>query len=396
MPETSTESRRPYDLVVFGATGFTGQKTAEYLARSAPATVRWAIAGRSLKKLEALKMRLVAIDERCRTVGLVEARVDDPASLARMARDARVLLTTVGPFIDYGEPVVRACVDEGTDYIDSTGEPNFVNLLLARYSERAESRNVRVVPSCGLDSIPADLGAYFTIQKLPAGKPIRLSGYLKLKGTFSGGTEQSAIKSLAPPPEPLTVPVRTPSHGRKVRVELSKIRRRPDLRGWSAPLPTIDASVVARSASTIDRYGPDFSYAHHVVHPSFVVMVLALWVFGSLAFLARFAPIRAVLLSLVKKSGEGPTDEQMQRAWFKLRFEAECDGRLLRTEVSGGDPGYGETSKMLAESALCLVEDRQLLPARAGVLTPAEAMGDVLLARLQRAGLRFEVLGDAA
>jgi short subunit dehydrogenase-like uncharacterized protein len=165
--------------------------------------------------------------------------------------------------------------------------------------------------------------------------------------------------------------------------------------GWSAPLPTIDAAVVLRSATSLDRYGPDFSYAHHVIHPSFLVMLAAFWFFGSIAFWVRFGPFRALLLKMAKKSGDGPSDEQMSRSWFRMRFEAECAGQTITTEVSGGDPGYGETSKMLAESALCLAQDRASLPDRAGVLTPVEAMGEPLLGRLQRAGLKFDVLGSA-
>jgi short subunit dehydrogenase-like uncharacterized protein len=387
-----TEMTRKYDIVVFGATGFTGGKTAEYLARNAPPEVRWAIAGRSQQKLESVKAKLTALDGRCENIGTIQASVDDPGSLARMAAQTRVLLTTVGPFIDYGEPVARACIEQGTDYVDSTGEPQFVQMLLRRYAEEAQRRNVRIVPSCGFDSIPADLGALFTVNHLPRGQPIRLSGYVRMKGSFSGGTEQSAIKSLAPPLERVDPVTPTVSAGRRVRLVTSRIERPPELNAWTAPLPTIDASVVLRSAATLDPYGPDFSYAHNAVHGTLVNLVLAFLVFGSLAFFARFAPLRAIFLKLVKKSGEGPTDEQMSQSWFKVRFIAQCAGQTLQTEVSGGDPGYGETSKMLAEAALCLVQDRDSLPARAGVLTPAEAMGEALLGRLQRAGLRFVVL----
>jgi short subunit dehydrogenase-like uncharacterized protein len=383
---------RAYDITIFGATGFTGGMTAEYLARHAAPDLRWAIAGRSEHKLTAVKARLLAIDPAAERVGCVLASLDDPESLQRMAAQTRVLVTTVGPFIEYGEPVVRACIEQATDYIDSTGEPNFMQLLLARYAEAAASRKVRLVPSCGFDSIPADLGAFFTVRQLPRDQPITLSGYLSLKATFSGGTEQSAIMSWAPPPERLSVPAPTATHGRRVRLFHSKVARRPDLAGWTAPLPTIDGSVVLRSAASIERYGPDFSYAHNAVHASLGMLIAAACVFGLASFLARFSVLRALFLKMVKKSGEGPSREQMQQSWFKLRFIAECAGQKLETEVSGGDPGYVETSKMLAESALCLAFDREQLPLRFGVLTPAQAMGERLLERLQAAGLSFRVL----
>lgn len=386
-----SEAARPYEIVVFGATGFTGGLTAEYLARHAPADLRWAIAGRSQAKLDAVKQRLLALAGAARELGTVQASVDDPASLSRMAAQTRVLLTTVGPFADYGEPVVRACVEQGTDYVDSTGEPGFVDMLLERYAAEAARRGVRLVPSCGLDSIPADLGAFFTVAQLPPGQPIRMAGYLRLQARFSGGTERSAIKALGttrpvwPPPPPKA------TGGRHAEVLAGKIERLPEL-GWVTPMPTIDGPIVVRSAAALDRYGPDFRYAHHAVHGSLAVMLLAGVFFGVLALLARVPPLRALILMFAQKSGQGPSDEVRAKSWFKLRFIAESGGKKVQTEVSGGDPGYGETSKMLAESALCLARDRERLPARAGVLTTAEAMGEPLLERLQRAGLKFEVL----
>lgn len=383
---------REFDLIVFGATGFTGGMTAEYLAQHAPRELRWAIAGRSLDKLDVVKARLLAIDPRHAAVKTVRASVEDPASLQRMAASTRVLITTVGPFIDYGEPVAAACIEAGADYIDSTGEPHFVSLLLGRYAERARQAGVRVVPSCGFDAIPADLGALFTVEKLPRDKPIRLAGFMRLEGVFSGGTERSALKAWVPPRDPVTAPVPVPSHGRRVSLVLDKPRKHAEFDKWITPLETVDGPTVQRSAASLDVYGPDFTYSHNVVHASFAHLLAAGLMFGGARLLVRLAPARELLLRMVKKPGVGPTREQMDKAWFKLRFIAESDGKVVRTEVSGGDPGYKETSKMLAESGLCLALDRLQLPLRNGVLTTAEAMGDLLIARLQRAGMSFRVL----
>src|ERR1041385_711159 len=188
---------RDFDVILLGATGFTGRKTAEYLARHAPEGFRWAIAGRRRHKLESLRDALVAMNGARSIPDVVEASVDDEASLLRAAEGTRVLLTTVGPFSDYGEPVVRACVAAGTDYIDSTGEPAFVERIAERYADEAQKRGVRLVPSSGFDSAVADLGAFFTVRQLPSNRPIRLNGYPALPAVFSGGTERSAIKSLA-------------------------------------------------------------------------------------------------------------------------------------------------------------------------------------------------------
>jgi short subunit dehydrogenase-like uncharacterized protein len=339
-----------------------------------------------------VKARLCALNPGCAAVGCVEASVNDLESLQRMAARTRVLITTVGPFIDYGEPVVRACIEQRTDYIDSTGEPNFIQRLLGSYAQIAAQSGVRLVPSCGFDAIPADLGALFTVQQLPSDQPIKLAGYVSFKAQFSGGTERSAIKSWTPPDERIVAQALPAPNGRRVAPLPPKIERRPELGKWSSPLPTVDGPLVLRSAASLPRYGPDFQYSHNALHPSFGVLLAAGVVFGLLGFLARWTPMRELLLKLVKKSGEGPSQATMDQSWFKLRFIAECEGKILQTEVSGGDPGYAETSKMLAESGMCLAQDRESLPPLAGVLTPAQAMGEVLLARLQRAGLSFRVV----
>jgi short subunit dehydrogenase-like uncharacterized protein len=159
------------------------------------------------------------------------------------------------------------------------------------------------------------------------------------------------------------------------------------------PLPTIDGAIVRRSAAALDRYGPDFTYGHNMVARSLGTIVALSAGVGGVALLAPLPPTRKLLLK-IKAPGEGPDEAKRARSWFRVRFVGEGGGVRVVTEVSGGDPGYGETSKMLAESAMCLALDRASLPARSGVLTPAEAMGDVLLERLQRAGLRFSVVAS--
>ena len=185
---------RTYDIVAFGATGFTGKLVAQYLAASEE-SFRWAIAGRSADKLAAVKDELGLSDE----VGVIEADSGDPASLAAMAEQTRVVLTTVGPFQKYGEPVVAACVASGTDYVDITGEPEFVNDLIRRHDEPARDAGVHIVNCCGFDSIPHDLGAYMMVQelhKLSNGSPVRLEGFVSASGKFSGGTWQSAVNAM--------------------------------------------------------------------------------------------------------------------------------------------------------------------------------------------------------
>jgi short subunit dehydrogenase-like uncharacterized protein len=259
-------SDRPHDVVLFGATGFTGALTAEYLVANA-GEARVALAGRDREKLEKLDTGLP----------LLHADAEDPGSLREMAESARVVITTVGPYIKYGEPLVAGCAEAGTDYVDLTGEPEFVDRMYIRHDAMAQETGARIVHCCGFDSIPHDLSVYFTVQQLPEGAPIKVEGFVRAE--------------LAPP---------------------------------------------------------------------------------------------------ARKPGEGPSPEERAKAWFKVRFTGEGGGRWLATEVSGGDPGYGETAKMLAESALCLAHDE--LPPTAGQVTTAVAVGDALIERLRSAGIAFEVL----
>jgi short subunit dehydrogenase-like uncharacterized protein len=277
--------------------------------------------------------------------------------------------------------------------VDLTGEPEFVDLMWLRYHDRAVATGARIVHSCGFDSIPYDLGVLYTVDQLPEGVPLHVDGFVRAGGTFSGGTYHSAINAAAR----LRFAMRNASarkrleqrpSGRTVRGAGGKPHRDADAGGWAVPFPTIDPQTVLRSARALPRYGPDFSYSHYVVVKQLPVLVGMGVGAGAVIALAQLKPTRDLLLKL-KDPGEGPTPEQREKAWFKVKMVGEGGGKRVVAEVSGGDPGYGETSKMLAESALCLAHDD--LPERAGQLTPAVAMGDALTKRLQAAGIRFEI-----
>ena len=385
---------REYDIVVFGATGFTGALTAEYLAHRAPATTRWALAGRNREKLEGVRRRLAEISPTSAQLPLVTADTGDASSMRKLAESTRVVITTVGPYIKYGEPVVAACAAAGTSYVDLTGEPEFVDLMWLRYHEQAQQTGARLIHSCGFDSIPYDLGALFAVQRLPEGVPIKLEGFVRAGGTFSGGTYHSALHIMGRLRQGMKVAAERKQReprpdGRRVRGVQGKPHRDDEAGGWVAPFPTIDPQTVLRSARALDRYGPDFSYSHYVVVKQLPVLVGMGVGAGAVVALAQLKPTRDLLLKL-KDPGEGPTPEQREKAWFKVKMVGEGGGKRVVAEVSGGDPGYGETSKMLAESALCLAHDD--LPDRAGQLTPAVAMGQPLIDRLTRAGIEFKVV----
>ena len=386
---------RPFDIVVFGATGFTGGLTAEYLAKNAPANLRWALAGRNAAKLEAVRARLAEINPACAQLALLSADASDADSIHKVAQATRCVITTVGPYILHGEALVAACAAAGTDYVDLTGEPEFVDLMWLRHHEQAKASGARLVHCCGFDSIPHDLGAYFTVKQLPEGVPLQVEGFVRAGGTFSAGTYHSAINAFHRARGYLKVRSERISKesrpaGRKVGGTHGGVRKA--FGKWAVPFPTIDPQVVKRSAAALDRYGPEFRYGHYLLLANLGQVAGLIGGASALFALAQPKFGRDWLLSK-KSSGEGPSQEQREKAWFKVRFEGSGGGKTVTTEVSGGDPGYGETSKMLAESALCLCFDD--VPKDGGQKTPAQAMGDALIARLQKAGIEFKVTAAA-
>ncbi|WP_371618818.1 trans-acting enoyl reductase family protein [Streptomyces sp. NBC_00454] len=390
--EPRTEARE-YDVVLFGATGFVGALTAEYLAVHAPADCRWALAGRDLAKLERLRERLTALDPRCADLPLLRADAQDAGALRQLAASTRVLATTVGPYVWYGAELVAACAAAGTDYADLTGEPEFVDRMYVEHDARARETGARIVHACGFDSIPADLGAYFTVGHLPAGVPLTVDGFLRSNALFSGGTLTTLLTAMSRGPQNLAAARARRLHeprllGRRVRGPVGAPRFSRETGAWALPLPTLDPQVVARSAASLERYGPDFRYRHYASVRHLPVAVGGTAAVGATAALAQIPPVRQWLADRWEP-GQGPDAERRARSWFTVRFVGEGGGRRVFTEVSGGDPGYGETAKMLAESALCLAYDA--LPELSGQLTTAVAMGDALLDRLQKAGIRFRV-----
>lgn len=380
---------RPFDVVLFGATGFTGGLTADYLAAHAPEGLRWAIAGRNADKLAAVRERL-GVD-----VEVLVADSTDDAALADVARRARVVVTTVGPYLQHGAPLVAACAEAGTDYLDLTGEPEFVDRMYLEHHRTAERTGARLVHACGFDSVPHDLGAYFTVRQLPSDQPITLRGVVRSAGTFSGGTFHSALDQFARARDmKRTYAARRraegrPDDGRSSRSVGGRPHRDPVLGYWLLPLPTIDPIVVARSGAALEAYGPRFRYSHWAGTKTLRYAAGGVVGVGALSLAAQVRPVRDFLKGKVPQ-GSGPDASRREKSWFTVDFVGEAGGRTVRTRVAGGDPGYTETAKMLAEAALCLALDDN--PETSGQVTPAVAMGDALLDRLQAAGITFSVV----
>ncbi|MEV6414034.1 saccharopine dehydrogenase NADP-binding domain-containing protein [Kribbella sp. NPDC051718] len=377
---------RPYDVVIFGATGFTGELTAQYLAKNAPAELKWALAGRNSTKLEAVRSKL-GVD-----VDLLIADVDDAVSLKKIAEAARIVVTTVGPYVRYGEPLVAACAEAGTDYLDLTGESEFVDRMYVAYNAKAVETGARIIHCCGFDSIPYDLGVQYTVEQLPKNVPIKVDGMIRAGGKPSGGTLHTVITALSRGKQNLDAHrarrrAQPRPEGRSVKVVTGRIHRSQGF--WAVPLPTVDPQIVANSAVLLDEYGPDFRYSHFAAVKQLPVVAGGIAGIGLLAVAAQIPPARKAILSRIK-TGEGPSEDRRAKSWFKARFVGEGGGKRVVTEVSGGDPGYGETAKMLAECALSLALDS--LPETSGQVTTASAMGPALRRRLVAAGIKFEIL----
>lgn len=386
----ASNSSQDFDIVLVGATGFTGGLVATYLANHAPASLRWAIAGRNAERLATVAAGLTGIHP---PDGELVVDVDRPETVDALVERTGLVATTVGPYLEHGEPLVAACAASGTDYLDITGEPEFVDRMYLRYHEQATDTGARLVHCCGFDSIPHDLGAYFTVQQLPDDAPITLDGYVRAGGRPSGGTFHSAVNVFSRLRQARTAArdrrAAEPDTGARQARAATPLPGHRD--GWTLPMPTIDPEIVVRSAQALEAYGPDFTYRHHVEVerlPTAAAMALGM---PTLVGIAQFAPTRNLLLRQLAQ-GEGPTVEQRAKGWFEVTFVGRSGDRTVRTQVRGGDPGYTETAKMLAETAMSLVEDDHA--PLAGQVTTAQAGGNALIDRLVAAGMTFQVLED--
>ncbi len=408
--------QRAHDIVVFGATGFVGKLLAEYLAEHGPAEAKVALAGRSQEKLEKVRSELPSA---ARDWALVVADSSDPESLAAMARDARVVATTVGPYSKYGMPVVDACIAARTDYCDLTGEVLFVNETKGRH-EDAEKGGARIVHSVGFDSIPSDLGVYLLHERAKEDDTGDLTEtklvVTAMKGGASGGTIASlkgtvdeaktdkASRRALGDPYALCPDRSAEPHGRD-EGDRRGIGRDDDLGQWVGPfvMATYNTRIVRRSNSLLGHaYGKDFRYQELTglgTGPLAPVKGVALaGGLGALAGGLAVPPTRKVLDKVLPDPGEGPSEEAREKGFFKIKIHARTSSgaKYVARVAAQGDPGYKATALMMGESALCLALDRDKLPDRAGVLTPATAMDGALVDRLRAAGMTFEVEREAA
>jgi short subunit dehydrogenase-like uncharacterized protein len=408
-------SGRDHDLVVLGATGFVGRLLAAYLAREAPLGMRVALAGRSWDRLEAVRSGLPVAG---REWPLVVCDATDPADVGELAHSSRVVVTTVGPYSRYGLPLVRACAEAGTHYADLTGEVLFVRDAIDAAHETAVRSGARLVNACGFDSIPSDLGVHLLHREA---ERLGLGGLgdttllvTRMSGGISGGTvdtTRSQIDAVRADPsrrwvlhDPFALSTdRAGEPDRAGQRDAMYVYRDAATGRWTAPwmMASFNSRIVRRSDSLLGHaYGPDFRYREAVGFGRGTQGQLqAYGVAAALgtAYAALSNPLTRPLADRVMPTpGQGPGEKARDEGYFRVELRTTTDaGRRLSAVVSAkGDPGYAATAVMLGESGLCLAEDGDRLGSGGGVLTPAVAMGDVLVERLRIAGMTLTILKE--
>ena len=402
---------RKLDLILLGATGFVGRLTAEYLAGHAPPGLRIGLAGRSERRLAEMR---ASLDAAAQVWPLLTADSTDPRNAQVLARTAGVIATTVGPYRRLGLPLAMACAEAGTDYADLTGEVLFIRQTMGSCHQAAVRTGARIVHSCGFDSVPSDLGVLLAHHAASADDAGDLEDttlvVTALRGGISGGTLASGLgqiddmrastgnRRIVADPYALS-PERAAEPALGDERELSWARYDPGLGQWTGPflMAGFNTRVVRRSNALQGwAYGRQFRYREVTgfgAGPAAPARALAVTA-ALTALLAGVAlrPSRALLRSALPKPGEGPGDKTRRTGFFRIEVHTRTSSgaRYLTTVAARGDPGYAATAVMLAESALCLALDRDRLPDRAGVLTPATAMGATLAGRLRAAGQTYE------
>jgi len=383
---------REYQIILYGATGFTGRLCAEYLKNNYP-EIKWAIAGRDRQKLEALKNSL---DLKCE---IFLASGEDKESIDKFVSKTKVVLSTAGPFARYSNLVVKSCIENRTHYTDITGENHWVKDLIDEYHEKASEEGTRIIPSCGYDSIPSDMGVFYSVHQM--GKPVKkITVYHSGQGGVSGGTTETMF-TIGPLPKEkrdpfLLNPQNSVSESQrnlsKDGFEIQKIENTDSYSGIGL-MSFANTRVVRRSSALYDAdqnsYGSDFIFKELGSYPSKkAARIASLGLI--LAFLVISTPLRHLIRRFLPKPGDGPDKETRENGWFKGLFKVEAeDGEIKYFQIYGdGDPGYKATAQMVCESAITLAISDELVVG--GVLTSAYGLGNPLLDRLINSGIKFE------
>lgn len=377
-------NERPFDVIITGVTGFSGRLLVQYFARRIDHDLKWAIAGRDEGRLRKLREWLGAEH---RDVKIQVVEVCDDENAATLAGMARVILTAVGPYDELGEPLVRACAQLGTDYVDITGEPNFVTRMHQKYHEVALKSGALIVHCCGFDSIPADIGAYLTAVNLPSGGAKTVSCQVQTRGGLSGGTWASLLKVMRETPQQTSDAPFMGTDSKTPWVQTAPYSRHSLLK-----LPTIDPLIVRRSSRIHPQvYGEAFEYKHFLKlqNRGQAYMIIAGVI--ALRIMTRIPQVFELLRRL-HPAGAGPSIDQRKAGGYQLRFFGHTPGKRVILEVQGSNDAYTDTGRMASECAILLVTRRKDLPTQAGITTPVGAFGRLLSTPLIAAGIRLVLL----
>ena len=398
---------KEFDIIIWGATGFTGRLVAEYIFKNySSEKLNWAIAGRDKKKL--INVRDEIADK---NVPIIIADSFDEMSLTKMTQKTKVICSTVGPYSKYGSLLVKSCIKTNTHYCDLAGEAQWIRKIIDTYHQEAKNKKIRIVNSCGFDSIPSDMGVYFIHKNLPDVNikldniSMRLSGF---KGSLSGGTYASMNNIITEASKDslirkiLTNPYGLNPEGQRSgpdKRDLNKVKYDEDSKSWIAPfmMAGINTKIVRRSNALSNySYGKNFTYDESVMTgDGFKGRIKAIISVLPLIFLSAKpgSLLKRIFNYFTPKPGQGPNENERENGYYSMRFYIRYNdkSRALVRVTGDRDPGYGSTSKMLAESAICLSKDS--LKDTYGIITPSIAMGDQILDRLQaKAGLTFKFI----
>lgn len=387
---------KKFDIIVYGATGFTGSLCVKYLKENYSG-LRWAVAGRNKEKLSLL----------CQEIGVDSqvfvAEANDSSALDSITKKTKVVLSTAGPFHRYGSKMVASCVKNSTHYVDITGENFWVKQMIDQHHLEAKKKGIRIIPSCGYDSVPSDLGCFFSASSF--GKEISsIHSFHTMKGEASGGTIETMFSSrpqagafgrFALNPE-----LSVSSKQKELTTDRVSVEKNSTIKAWTGPfiMAMANTRVVRRGAALLEElgegYGKDFVYKEHAYYSSAKTAYITTGLLA-LVGLTIATPLNRLVRPFLKKPGQGPNQKAMDSGFFKCTFVVK--GKNGEEKIYGlrgsGDPGYKVTSKLVCESAVSLLGDRSLLPGGAlwgGLLTPSSGLGNVLVERLKKAGIVFE------
>ena len=368
---------KKYDLVIFGATGFTGKLICDYLLNHKETKqINIAVAARNKNKLEKIVNKFQS-----NKPDMLIVDSFDKESIDMMTQSTKLVLTVVGPYSLYGEYLVESCIKHSTHYLDLTGEPGFVFNIRKKFAER--DMQSLIINACGLESIIPDVGTLYTVNKMKSINK-KITYYLKSNGQISGGTWASLINAMYSGRPIIEKQKKSTNHKKNKKIFYNK-----EFKSWAVLFPVIDKYIVTQTGKNMNNYGDNFLFNEYILLKPLWSVIFLIMGLSCIGLFAKLNIFKKLLLSF-KPSGSGPNENQRNKHWFQAIFVGEGQDEQIISKLSGGDPGYGETAKFISEMALCILNQFEQLNKKTGIRTPVECTGDLMISRLKNAGIKFE------